>query len=85
MIDLKILQKENEELRQQYEIARKIVTPDGFYQMWFESLPNYKSGAKAFEFLNELHYKIVRPAKYKYSSYATFLNIIKRKRDEQRN
>lgn len=78
-----LIKLENEKLRQQYEVARKIVTPEGFYQMWFESLPKFKSGAKAFEHLNELHYKIVRPAKYKYSSYTTFLNIVKRNEDKR--
>ena len=66
-------------LRKKYEIARTIVTAEGFYQTWFNSLPKYKSGSEAFNVLNELHYNTVIPARFKYSSYIVFLNVIKRR------
>jgi len=68
------------ELRKKYEIARTIVTAEGFYQTWFNSLPKYKSGAEAFNDLNELHYNTVLPSRYKYASYVVFLNVIKRRK-----
>lgn len=73
------LEYELKQLRAKYEIARTIVTPEGFYQTWFDSLPKYRSGAAAFNALNELHYNTVFPPNFKYSSYECFLNIIKRR------
>lgn len=70
---------ELKQLRKKYEIARKIVTAEGFYQTWFNSLRNFDSGAAAFRALNDLHYNTVLPPRYKYSSYVVFLNAIQRR------
>ena len=71
------LEHELELLRKKYDIAREIVTPEGFYKRWFNSLPNFRSGAAAFRALNELHYETVIPPRYKYSDYQCFLRAIK--------
>ena len=76
-------QNELKELREKYELARVIVTPDGFYQTWFASLPKHKSGAKAFEALNQQHYDIVKPPRLKYSSYQAFLTVIRRRKNQK--
>jgi hypothetical protein len=68
------------QLQQKYEMLRKIITAEGFYQTWFNSLPNFNSGAAAFNNLNEIHYNLTLPHKYKYSSYSIFLTVIGRKK-----
>ncbi|MFD1292642.1 hypothetical protein ACFQ5N_02230 [Lutibacter holmesii] len=75
--------QELKQLRKKYAIARKIVTAEGFYQTWFNSLRKFESGAAAFEALNQLHYNTVLPPRYKYSSYVTFLNVIKRRNSKK--
>lgn len=65
-------------LRKKYEIARKIVTPEGFYQMYFQYLKKYETNIEAFNALNKLHYNTVLPPRYKYSSYQAFCHAINR-------
>ena len=65
-------------LRKQYEIARKIVTPEGFYNMYFQFLKKYDTNKEAFDVLNKLHYDTVLPPSCKYSSYQAFCNAINR-------
>ena len=71
-------QAELTKLRKQYEIARKIVTPEGFYNMYFQYLKKYDTNIEAFNALNKLHYDTVIPPGYKYSSYEAFCNAINR-------
>ena len=73
----KAIQHELQQLRKKYETARKIVTAEGFYQTWFNSLPHFNSGAEAFRELNQLHYNTVLPARYKYSDYQCFLRAVR--------
>lgn len=68
------------QLRYQFETARKIVTAEGFYQKWINSLPNFKTGLDAFNHVNQLHYNVVLPHKYKYKSYLSFLNTTKHRK-----
>lgn len=68
-----------EKIQKKYEILRTIATNEGFYQVWFNSLPNFKSGVEAFNELNELFYQTVIPHKYKYSSYSNFLRSNRKK------
>lgn len=73
----KAIEHELKQLRKKYETARKIVTAEGFYITWFNSLPNFESGAAAFRKLNQLHYDTVLPPRYKYSDYQCFLRAVK--------
>lgn len=73
----KALTHELKQLRKKYEIARTIVTYEGFYQTWFNSLRKFDSGAVAFRALNKLHYDTVLPPRYKYSDYQCFLRAVK--------
>ena len=79
------VETELKKLRAQFEIARKIVTPEGFYQTWFNSLPHYETYKEAFDVLNELHYNTVLPARYKYSNYHAFRTSHKKRIDGIKN
>ena len=71
---------ELKKLQRNHDMLREIVTAEGFYQTWFHKmLPAYKTGSDAFNALNEIHYNLTLPHKYKYSSYGVFLNIIERR------
>ena len=76
-------QAELTKLRKQYEIARKIVTPEGFYKMYFQFLKKYDTNKEAFDALNKLHYNTVLPHKEKYSSYEAFCNAINRMKNKK--
>jgi len=78
IIELKILQEK-------YEIGRRIVTPEGFYQEWFNSLPFYDTYIEAFDVLNEIHYNHVLPPRYKYSCYQSFKTANKTRIDGIKN
>lgn len=64
---------ELKQLKNKYELLRKIITPKGFYETWFQSLPNYDGREEAFHALNESYYNLV--GEYKYASYNAFLNV----------
>lgn len=65
------------ELRSKFEIARKIITTEGFYNAWSNSLNNFKNGRDAFNSLNTLHYNVVIPNQYKFKNFFHFLETIK--------
>ena len=69
---LKAYQAELIKQRKQFEIARRIVTPEGFFEVFFQFLKKYNTEQEAFDALNQLHYDTVLPPKTKYSNIETF-------------
>lgn len=45
-------------------IAQKLGTRQGFFEYWFQILPNCKSQEAAFDIVNLLHFRIFKEEKY---------------------
>lgn len=55
---------------QKYDLAVQLGTTKGFFQYYFDQLPQHKSQIDSFEAANQLHYDIFK--EYKYSDYHSF-------------
>lgn len=71
-----ILRKENEKLKQENELMRTIATADGFYNYFFKISLNFKTREDAFDYVNELYYKLF--GCYRYTNYHSFRTIKRR-------
>lgn len=56
--------------RRQVELMRKIHTAQGFYQYYFDQIPNFDTYKEVFEHVNSLYEELFGSVRY--SSYETF-------------
>lgn len=67
-----------------YQIAKKIVSHEGFYNFWFEqlALPDHQDKTKieVFNVVNDLYKKLLNQPTGKYSSYNSFQTTVTRLR-----
>ena len=69
---------QEEKYRHQVEMMRKLYTPKGFIDYYFEQLklPDYKTNIECFNAINDIHYELF--GEYKYSSYHSFRSQLSR-------
>lgn len=71
------VQTENEKLRKENEVMRKIASTDGFYDYYFKHIEKYSSRIDAFNHVNGLYEKYFGSKRYK--NYYSFKRTINRK------
>ena len=80
--EIKELKVEYEEPKSTLELAIQLHTKEGFYQYWFEQLSKRENREKTkeqvFEYVNNLYKEVFKMEKGRYSSYTSFLIIVKR-------
>ncbi|WP_370214780.1 hypothetical protein [Mesoflavibacter profundi] len=74
LVQIKANQINQLTLEQKYQLAIKLGTTAGFYQYYFDSLPNHKNQIETFNNANDLYYSIYK--QYKYTGYDSFRNAL---------
>jgi hypothetical protein len=69
--------KSHSKLKKENELLKKLATTTGFYTYYFEMLPKCKTFTEAFNMANDEYYELF--GQYKYSSYNSFQNAMKKK------
>jgi len=69
--------KSHSKLKKENELLKKLATNSGFYTYYFEMLPKCKTFTEAFNMANDEYYELF--GQYKYSSYNSFQNAMKKK------
>jgi len=61
---------ETKQANEKLQLAKKLGTRIGFFEFYFNNLPNFKTQTDCFYAVNELHFSIF--SEYKYSDYNSF-------------
>jgi hypothetical protein len=69
--------KSHSKLKKENELLKKLATNSGFYTYYFEMLPKCKTFTEAFNMANDKYHELF--GQYKYSSYNSFQNAMKKK------
>lgn len=67
--------------QEQIEIMKKLGTASGFYNYYFNQLPNFKSTSDCFNYVNKLYYQFF--GEFRYSSFNTFQSTVSRKKQNR--
>lgn len=72
------------DLQAKYDILRKIATQKGFFDYYFLTLKNYKTGLDCFNAINELHLEVLGELRYSdWSSFAKMKNYYFKKNQKK--
>jgi len=75
-----------QKLHEKLDLVKKICTADGFYQYWFNKLPekeNFPTNKACFDHVNELHFDLL--GHYRYNDYKAFNRYISRRNKQLKN
>lgn len=69
-------QAELQRLREDLDFARTAGSSQGFFELYFKSLPDARTNKEAFEQLNEKYYEVF--GEYKYQNLNSFKKVLSR-------
>lgn len=62
-----------EKLEKEAEIMKRLSTRQGFFDMYYEILPNHDTYESAFHFVNDLYYNLF--GEHRYADHKVFKNV----------
>ncbi|NHM07997.1 hypothetical protein G4D82_12250 [Flavobacterium sp. CYK-4] len=61
-------------LEEEAKVMKRLSTRQGFFDMYYEALPDHSTYESAFNSVNDLHFQLF--GFYRYSDYVSFKNVI---------
>lgn len=74
-------QEQIRELTADFEFLRTAATTEGFFQLYFDALPEHRTQVECFNAINEKYFDLV--GEYKFSEYRSFMNSVRLTRKDK--
>lgn len=76
-------QEQIRELVEENEFLKAAATTNGFFRLYFDSLPKHRTQVECFNALNDKYLELT--GHYKFSDYHSFANIVRYHNKKKRN